>query len=149
MKTAKSILVAMVVFVAMTTSSCGSEFAGGAAVGAAATGAVVGASNVLDAKSSELQTQYESALARLEKATSETEKLAAEAELNLLAKQLEKVQTEKQVTDTITNALKTNWSDPQSVSNFATAAAILWGGWYVRRKMKSGATVMAATDKEA
>jgi len=132
MKKARWIIVAAAAMLMMM--GCGTEFAGGATAGAAATGTLQGIMQVQQQRAAEIQTQLDAATKRLEAAAGETDKLAAETEIANLKQQLERARAVQTATQLGRAAVKTNWSDPASVNSWILSAAIAGAGYLSSRK---------------
>lgn len=125
----KKIGVLVVTLAAMVLIGCGSEFVSGAAAGAAATGAIAGATSVYQQQQQELEVRYQAALDTLEKATTEAEKLAAQADAETAKKALEKNAVVMAALEAANTAAKGDWSNTQLIS---TAVATGLMGWATR-----------------
>lgn len=118
-------------------AGCGSEFGGGVAAGAAGVGAITGAASVYQQQEAELQARYQAALDSLEKATTEAEKLAAQAEAETAKKQLLANQTIQAALNTSKEVLA-GWSSKDAVT-MALVSGV--AGWATRwLKINSGGT---------
>lgn len=111
------------------------EFAAGAATG----GVLTGTAMALQQQEEDLLARRAEALAQMEQAVTETEKLAAQAKVEALEKQIEKSQEAiiaLRTAQAAISAAKVDWTDPEAVSNFSTAASVLIASYLLSRKSK-------------
>jgi TolA-binding protein len=137
----KMLVIALAVLsLPLFVTGCGSETATGAILGA---GAVAGGNAIVEGTRVELDKKEAAILARrseilkqLEASTDQLEIAQLQAENESLQKKLSDIQTGRTAVDIGDQALKTNWTDPEAITGFATTAIAAVLAEYFRRKNK-------------
>ncbi|HOQ06034.1 MAG TPA: hypothetical protein PKY88_12570 [Anaerohalosphaeraceae bacterium] len=110
------------------------EFAAGAAAGGALTGALA----VYQQHQQDLAARYEQALKEQEQAVTLTEQQAAKLKAEALQKELQETQKKVILLETAKTAVDSSasvdWTGPQAVSGFTTAASVLLASYLLSRK---------------
>lgn len=132
----KMVLCAMLL-AGVLTGGCGCSGGGEFAAGSAVGGALAGTAMALQQNEEDLIARKATALEQLEKAVTETEKLAAQARVDALEKQLLKNEEVMLALKAGQAVAASDWSDPQTVSSLSTTAALLLAAWWLKKKEKS------------
>jgi hypothetical protein len=132
----KKMLVIAVSVSLLLTAGCGSEYAGGAVAGAAAGGALQGIMTAYQQQTEMTLAQLDAAQKRLEAATTEADRIATQAEIDALKKQVEKDVEIKTVVETGTAIASADWRTPSESAAGAALIANLLTQWYFNRKKK-------------
>lgn len=130
------VFAAIVVGLMLLAGGC-SDYGAGIATGSLVTHTLEGIEKDLNEKQAAMIVERQVALDKFQAATSDTEKLALEAQVDALTKKIESMAQTQTGVELGQQALETDWKDSQSVANWASSAVLALIGFWAGRKKKA------------
>jgi hypothetical protein len=134
----------------LTTGGCtptSGAFAGGAAAGGALSQTFAGAQKDLQTRQQQLLAELQENVKQLEAATDETDKEILIAKNAALKKKIEQVETMQQGVTVAEQAVKTDWTNPESIGLMATTAIAAVIAYLNKRKGDATQKQLTAVDE--
>ena len=126
----KKVTIGIMLSCVLLVAGCGSQFAAGAATGAA----VTAVKDALVQREAELELRHRLALDQYEAAIDATEKAAIALEIERIVKEREETQIAKTAIETGEVIVKTDWTTPAGAASTAALITNILTALYYRRK---------------
>lgn len=145
-----SAVIVMALFLILTLPGCtghAESFGAGLATGSAVTHTLEGAQKDLQVRQANLIAERQAILDQLESANSDVEKLAMQAKVDALEKQLQQtasISTGVLIADKVS---RTDWTDPDQAAPWLLTAITTAYGYLVTRKKKSLSELLTAVNE--